>query len=56
MSRSTDQDTDKERKPWTKPELRRIDLTDDEREALRNSDDPMALLLTMKAKLKNKQV
>lgn len=55
MSRPTDQDMDKKRKPWTKPELRPIDLTDDEKGALRISDDPMALLLKMKPKLKSKR-
>jgi hypothetical protein len=37
-----------ERKPWQKPDIRKIELTDEEREALRSSDDPMALFLKLK--------
>ena len=35
-------------KPWTKPELRRYKLTEEEIAALRAADDPMILLLKMK--------
>lgn len=35
-------------KPWTKPELRRFKLTEEEIAALRAADDPMTLLLEMK--------
>lgn len=36
------------RKPWKSPEIRKIELTDEDKEALRSSDDPMALLLKLK--------
>ena len=41
----------KELKPWTKPQLRKIPLTDNEVAQLRASDDPMALLLKIKPEL-----
>lgn len=40
-----------ERKAWTKPELRRFKLTEEEVSALRASDDPMALLLKLKPEI-----
>lgn len=43
-------DTAKARKPWAKPVLQRIELSEEERAALRASDNPMALLLKMKAR------
>lgn len=43
------------KKPWTKPELKKIKLTDDEVAALRASDDPMALLMKLKPELGRKK-
>ena len=52
MGRETDQHDGQDgagtRLPWTKPEIRRIELTPDEIAALRQADDPMALFLKMK--------
>jgi hypothetical protein len=36
------------RAPWQKPQIHKIELTDEEKEAVRSSDDPMALLLKLK--------
>lgn len=33
---------------WQKPEIHQIELTDEEKEAVRFADDPMALLLNLK--------
>lgn len=44
----------KARKPWTKPVLRKIKLTDEEIASLRGAADPMALLLKMKPDLKRR--
>lgn len=55
MSQVTDQNGEKAREPWTTPTLRSIDLTADEVAALRESDDPMALLFEMKPELKGHQ-
>jgi hypothetical protein len=48
-------DLGKARKPWKKPELRRVKLEDDEVAALRQSDDPVALLRRMWPGLKDRQ-
>ena len=40
----------KARKRWTKPVIQRFELSDEEQAALRASDDPVALLLKLKAK------
>lgn len=47
-------DAEKGTEFWEKPELRKIDLTDEEVEQLRASDDPMALLLKLKPELSRK--
>lgn len=59
MSGSSDQESsnsssEKERKIWEKPELRRLKLSDDEIEALRQSDDPAALLKELWSKIKER--
>lgn len=51
MSRPTDQNAQKSRKPWTKPTIRKIELTEEERAALLASKDPMALLGMIKPNL-----
>jgi hypothetical protein len=38
-------------KPWTKPVLKKIELTEEEAAALRSSDDPMSLLRKLWPKL-----
>jgi hypothetical protein len=52
--KSTGQGPAKPGKSWTKPELRKIELSDDEIAALRGAEDPMALLLKMKPELKRR--
>lgn len=51
MDRRTDQQPagagSKAWKPWKKPELRRVKLTDGEAAALRQSDNPQGLLRRM---------
>lgn len=52
MSRTTDRqgagpNSEKARKPWKKPEIRRVTLTAGEVAALRQSDDPGGLLRNM---------
>jgi len=51
MSEIRDPAANKELKPWEKPMLTSIDLTEDELSKLRASDDPMALLLKLKPEL-----
>ena len=51
MNQPTTKDEINGRKPWTAPEIHAIDLTPDEQEALRASDNPMELLRTMKPEL-----
>ena len=51
MSEIRDPAANNELKPWGKPMLTRIDLTEDELSKLRASDDPMALLLKLKPEL-----
>jgi hypothetical protein len=51
MNETPDSEAKQELKPWTKPVLRRIPLTDDELAQLRASEDPMALLLKIKREL-----
>ena len=36
------------RAAWQKPEIHQIQLTDEEKEAARSSEDPMALLFRLK--------
>lgn len=50
--RGADQAGGKPLKPWKAPVLEKYDLTEDELAKLRASDDPMALLLTMRPELK----
>ena len=50
MDREADQKPAK--KPWKTPALRTIDLTEDERAQLRQSDDPVALLSRLRPDLK----
>lgn len=38
-------------KPWTRPELRKIEYNDDEIAALRGAEDPIALLLRLTPEL-----
>ena len=47
-----DQSAPKE--PWETPGLRKIDLTEGEIEQLRASDDPMSLLLKLRAEIAGK--
>lgn len=51
MDRGTDQKPAKGSKPWATPSLRTIRLTQDERDQLEESDDPMALLLKLRPEL-----
>lgn len=51
MSETPDYAADKGLKPWEKPMVTQIDLTEDELSKLRASEDPMALLLKMKPEL-----
>lgn len=50
MSRSDDRDM-KKRKAWTKPILREIELTEEERAALLTAEHPFELLQKMKPNL-----
>lgn len=52
MDRPQDQDAPKRRKPWMKPVLRKIALTEEKRAALLASEDPMALVRKMKLNLR----
>ena len=54
MSQTRNDDRAKGTAPWETPALRKISLTEKEIEALRASDDPMALLLAMKPELGRK--
>jgi len=51
MSESRDLAANKEPKPWEKPMLTKIHLTEDELSKLRASDDPMALLFKLRPEL-----
>lgn len=59
MGRKTDHqpagpDSQKARKPWKKPEIRRVTLTGEELTALRQSDDPEGLLRKMWPEVKGR--
>jgi hypothetical protein len=54
MSETPDTAADKGLKPWEKPVVTQVDLTEDELGKLRVSEDPMALLLKMKPELGSK--
>jgi hypothetical protein len=55
MSETPETAADKSLKPWKKPMVTQIDLTDEELSKLRASNDPMALLLKMKPELGPKE-
>lgn len=50
-----EQDPKKARKPWVKPELRKMKLTGGELAALHQSDDPQGLLRKMWSDLKGRE-
>lgn len=47
-------DSKKVRKPWKKPEVRRVNLTEEETAALRRSDDPQETLRKMWPEVKRR--
>jgi len=51
MSETSSTAADKGLKPWEKPMVSQIDLTEGELSQLRASEDPMALLFEMKPEL-----